>query len=100
MLAPDISVQTLLAENWDIRLNTAIQMLTQGAPREVEVQTLPPDRWSRPRLQNIESHRIYADVSLGRSQSVTNGILGDWHTTTKDGEPLAPLSPAVMLKLI
>ncbi len=72
-LAPDISIQTLLNENWDIRLTEAIERLKHGAPREVEVQILPPVNWSRPRLQNIESHRIYADVSL---------------------------SPAVMLKLI
>lgn len=44
----------------------------------IRVKRIEPDEFARPRVQNIETGAIYADVSLGD---------GDWHITTLDGEP-------------
>jgi len=57
------------------------------------VKRLEDDFWSRPRLKNIDNGRIYADVSCGdeRYQPRKYNISGDWHSTSKDGEPDCPL---------
>jgi hypothetical protein len=60
---------------------------------ELRVKQLPPDYWCRPRLKNLDTGRIYADISLGdeKWQPRKYNIPGDWHTTTRDGEPDCPL---------
>jgi len=63
----------------------------------VHVKRLPEDYWSRPRLQNIDSGKIYADISCGdsRYQPREYNIPGDWHSVTREGEPDCPLKPDI-----
>ena len=57
---------------------------------ELRVKQIADDDFSRPRLKNIDTGRIYVDVSLGKMEGKYN-IHGDWHTASKDGEPDTPL---------
>lgn len=63
------------------------------------VREVPADQWSRPRLQNVENGRLYADVSCHGEPRGFN-LPGDWHTTTRDGEPDCPLREGVRLHLV
>lgn len=60
---------------------------------ELKVKRIANDFWSRPRLKNTVTGRIYADVSCGdeRYQPVKYNIPGAWHSTTQEGEPDCPL---------
>lgn len=63
----------------------------------IQVKKLPPDDWDRPRLRNIKTGAIYADVNLG------NPRFGppDWCTTTKSsGEPIASIRKDIVFQII
>lgn len=67
-------------------------------PIFLRVKPLALDFMGRPRLKNLDSRRIYVDVSAGASgeQIILVGtqvgrINGRWHTSSKDGEPSTPL---------
>jgi len=59
----------------------------------LRVKALNPDDFGRPRLKNIDTGSIYADVSCGdkKYQFRKYNIAGGWHSTAKDGEPDCPL---------
>lgn len=69
---------------------------------KLRVKQLPPDGWCRPRLKNVDTGAIYADVSLGyeRYQPVKFNIPGDWHTTSPEGEPSFRLRPDVEFEIV
>jgi hypothetical protein len=69
---------------------------------ELNVKRISPDWWSRPRLENIKTGRIYVDVSCGdeRYQPVKYNIPGDWHTITEEEEPLGRLKPDINFILV
>lgn len=80
-------------------------------PMTFKVKRISDDSyWSYPRLKNIETGKIYADVSLGESEcypyfpngfgQCPSNIPGAWHTVTQDGEPDCPLNPNVIFELI
>lgn len=68
-------------------------------PIFLRVKPLPPDFMKRPRLKNLDSRRIYVDVSASfgsTEQAILVGtqvgkINGRWYTTSKDGEPCTRL---------
>lgn len=77
----------------------------------LKVKNISDDGFGRPRLQNIETKKIYADISCGDANNAEKyikvagdwnklNIDGDWHTTSKDGEPDCPLKESVIFKLI
>jgi hypothetical protein len=66
---------------------TSTQSSSQSRPI-IKYKELPNDSFGRKRIQNIENKSIYADVSG----------TGDWHTTSKDGEPEAPLRKDIQLQ--
>lgn len=71
--------------------------------RNLLVREVPPDRWGRGRLQNIENGRVYTDVSCGdvrHQPAVPFNLHGDWHTTTREGEPECRLREGVWLHLV
>lgn len=57
----------------------------------IKVRRLEPDSFDRPRVQNVENNRIYADVSIGK---------GEWCTTSRDGEPEYPLRDDIVFTFI
>lgn len=61
----------------------------------IEVKRLELDDFSRPRLQNIKTKMIYANIDLSDDLLSPN-----WHTTSKDGEPEYPLRADKEFKLI
>ena len=69
---------------------------------ELKVKKLPADFWSRPCLQNIQTGRIYVDVSCGdeRYQPTKYNIPGDWHTVTEEDEPDRSLRPDINFILV
>lgn len=69
---------------------------------ELKVKRIPDDDWCRPRLKNVLTGRIYADVSIGdkRYQPVKYNIMGAWHSVTQDGEPDCPLKPDINFILV
>jgi hypothetical protein len=69
---------------------------------EIKVKEISPDEWCRPRLKNIETGRIYADISLGdkKWQPIEYNIPGAWHSTTAEGEPDCPLRKDIQFTLI
>jgi len=78
----------------------------------IKVKRIEPDHDTRPRLQNIETKAIYADISLGDAEKRPEfykelvghweklNIPGDWCSTSKDGEPSYPLKQEVVFRLI
>lgn len=61
--------------------------------REVKVKKISDDGWSRPRLKNIETGAVYADTNLGDYPP-------SWHTTTRDGEPIAPIREGIKFVIV
>ena len=55
------------------------------------------DSWNRPALKAKANGQIFVDTSLAQSSNRTNGLPGDWHTVTDEGEPLCPLAPHIKL---
>jgi hypothetical protein len=71
-------------------------------PIELKVKRMPPDDWGRPRLKNVESGRIYVDISIGRieHQPVKYNVPGAWHTVSgPNDEPDCPLKKDVFFIL-
>lgn len=101
-LPPNISIATLLAENWDLQLTAAMKLLDKRrnlTATNILVQPLEPDGFGRPRVQDLKTKQIFTDTSLGRSQKTENGLPGDWHTTTMSSEPFARLLPTILLHM-
>ena len=79
--------------------------------KRISVFKIENDYQGRPRLQNIETKHIYADISFGeagynplRYEKFVGdwnklNIPGDWHTTSSDGEPSAPIRKGVFFKI-
>lgn len=69
---------------------------------ELRVKRIVDDEWSRPRLKNVVTGRMYSDVSCGdeRYQTIKYNIAGAWHSVTEDGEPDCPLRSDVNFVLV
>lgn len=73
------------------------------------VKAISPDGWGRPRLENLENGRVYADITLGHFEQsrkrfpdchpIAWNIAGDWHTTSGEGEPDCRLRPDITFVL-
>jgi hypothetical protein len=56
------------------------------------VKRISDDGWNRPRLRNVVTGAIYANIDL-----VNNLDSNAWHTVSEDGEPDSPLKPSIRL---
>lgn len=63
---------------------------------KIQVKRISPDDWDRPRYKNINTGAIYADITLGDRRYGPPS----WHTTTSDGEPIAPIREDVVFEVI
>lgn len=64
--------------------------------RELKVKIISNDDWSRKRVVD-EKGRIFTEVSYSLVQDTTNGLPGDWRTTSKDGVPQFPIAKDIIL---
>lgn len=79
-------------------------------PFRHRVKRLPPDAWERPRLQDVDTGEIYADIALGAEHVIKQfdneagwsfNVPGNWHLTVKGtGEPIARLCEATVFEVI
>lgn len=61
----------------------------------IKVKNMAPDEWNRPRLRNIATKAVYADINLGDPKYGPPA----WHTTTEEGEPISPLKSNIVFEL-
>jgi hypothetical protein len=63
---------------------------------KIQVKKLQPDDFDRPRLKDIKTGMVFADINLGDPRFGPP----DWCTTTRDGEPIASIRKDVVFEVI
>jgi len=61
----------------------------------IKVKQLEPDGFDRPRVKDINTGMIFAEVTLGDPR-----FTPDWCTTTKDGEPIASIRDDIRFEIV
>lgn len=70
----------------------------------IRVKRIDDDEWNRPRLKNLDTGAIYADVSCGDAEDYPYAgkrwLGGVWYSTTAEGEPDCPIRDDVVFALV
>lgn len=58
-----------------------------------QVEDLGVNYWSQPSFRDLETGMVFVDVNLGQG-------VPDWHMTTSEGEPIAPVRKDLVFEVI